>query len=125
MEGKMKTRYFIVPVLMIVLSLSSGFAIAAEQEQSQVMEQEQEQMFGSQLMTPEERIEHRDNIRGLKTQEEREAFRLEHHKKMMERAKEKGITLPETPPAGGRATCPKGGAGPRGGGMGPGGGGRR
>ncbi|MBW2645957.1 MAG: hypothetical protein JRE23_07240 [Deltaproteobacteria bacterium] len=121
----MKTRYLIIPVLMVVLSLSSGFAIAAEQEQSQVMEQKQEQMFGSQLMTPEERMEYHNKMRSLKAQEEREEFRLEHHKKMMERAKEKGVTLPETPPAGGRATCPKGRMGPRGSGMGAGGGGRR
>lgn len=121
----MKTRFFIIPVLMVVLSLSSGFAIAAEQEQSQVMEQEQEQMFGSQLMTPEERIEHRDKMRSLKTQEEREAFRLEHHEKMLERAKERGVTLPETPSARGKRISPKGGMEPRGSGMGPGGGGRR
>ncbi|MFH1674241.1 MAG: hypothetical protein ABIF87_12560 [Pseudomonadota bacterium] len=116
----MKTRYFIIPVLMVVLLFLSGLAIAAEQEQSQALEQEQEQMFGSQLMTSEERMEYHNKMRNLKTQEEREAFRLEHHKTMMERAKEKGVTLPETPPAGGRATCPKGGMGPRGGGMGAG-----
>lgn len=118
----MKTRFFIISVLMVVLSLLSGFAMAAEQEQSQVMEQEQEQMFGSQLMTPEERIEHRDKMRSLKTQEEREAFRLEHHKKMLERAKEKGVTLPEISPARGKRICPKGRTGPRGSGMGHGGG---
>lgn len=63
--------------------------------------------YGSQLMTQPERLEYRNQMRALKTQEERAAFRQEHHKKMQERAKEKGMVLPETPPA-------------MGGGMGPG-----
>jgi hypothetical protein len=58
-----------------------------------------EQVFGYQLMTPAERTEYRTKMRALKTQEERDTFRLEHHQKMLERAKEKGVTLPAVPPA--------------------------
>ncbi|MDX1252511.1 MAG: hypothetical protein IDH49_09755 [Gammaproteobacteria bacterium] len=79
------------------------------QEQLQTQNQDRERIFGSQLMTPEERNEFRANMRTLNTREERETFRAEHHKKMVERAKERGMTLPEEPPA-------------MGGGMGPGGG---
>jgi hypothetical protein len=86
-----------------------------------VAAQTQQQMYGSQLMTPQERIEYRTQMRTLKTQEERNAFRLEHHKKMQERAKERGVTLPDVPPAGGAGMGPgMGGMGPGMGGMGPG-----
>lgn len=48
-------------------------------------------------MTPEERAEHQTKILSLKTAEEREQFRIEHHKKMQGRAKEKGAVLPDQP----------------------------
>ena len=59
--------------------------------------QQQGKAYGWSLMTPEERIEHRDKMRSLQTQEEREQYRIEHHKKMKERMKERGITLPDQP----------------------------
>lgn len=82
-------------------------------------------IYGSQLMTQQERIEYRNQMRALKTQQEREAFRLEHHKKMQERARERGVTLPDEPPAQGAGMGPGPGAGRgmgpgMGGGMGPG-----
>jgi len=52
---------------------------------------------GSRMMSPEERAQHREKMRSLKTEEERKAYREEHHKKMQERAKEKGLTLPDQP----------------------------
>jgi Spy/CpxP family protein refolding chaperone len=48
-------------------------------------------------MTPQERAEHRDKMRSLKTAEERQKFREEHHKQMEQRAKERGVTLPDAP----------------------------
>ena len=33
----------------------------------------------------------------MKTKEEREKYRMEHHKKMQERAKQRGVTLPDEP----------------------------
>ena len=66
-----------------------------------------EQVYGWQLMTQQERNEYRAKMQTLKTAEERERYRLEHHKMMQERAKERGVTLPEVP-------------GPHGKGMGPG-----
>jgi hypothetical protein len=57
-----------------------------------------EAIYGYQLMTEPERLEYRARMRTLKTAEEREAFRMEHHKLMQERAKMRGITLPEAPP---------------------------
>ncbi|MDP2810618.1 MAG: hypothetical protein Q8O34_10765 [Rhodocyclaceae bacterium] len=91
------------------LILASGFALAADQERTQQAVQKQEQMYGSELMTQQERIEYRSKMRAAKTAEKREQVRLEHHERMKERAKQRGVTLPDEPPA-------------RGGGMGPGGG---
>lgn len=54
-------------------------------------------VYGWQLMTEQERMEHREKMKSLKTREEREAYRLEHHMRMQERAKEKGVTLPDKP----------------------------
>lgn len=71
-------------------------------------------IYGSQLMTNQERIEHRNKMQGAKTPEEREQIRLHHHEQMQLRAKQQGVTLPNTPPAQG------GGQGRGMGGMGPG-----
>ncbi len=51
---------------------------------------------GRELMTKEEWLEHRDKMRTLGP-DERERYREEWHKKMVERAREKGITLPDKP----------------------------
>jgi len=107
-------------VFLAVLGLLPGASFAADeaQQQSQVQQQSRQRIYGSQLMTPEERAEYRSKMRSMKTREEREALRREHHEKMQERAKAKGMQLPDMPPAG-----MGGGMGPgMGGGMGPGGG---
>jgi hypothetical protein len=67
--------------------------------QDQVQTQTQVQMYGSQLMTAAERTEYQSKMRTLKTEKERDAFRLDHHDKMKVRAAEKGVTLPNTLPA--------------------------
>jgi hypothetical protein len=83
-----------------------------------------EAVFGSQLMTQQERNEHRLKMQSAKTAEERETVRSQHHQQMLERARQQGVTLPETPPAqgAGRGMGPGGGQG-MGGGAGMGGGG--
>lgn len=55
-------------------------------------------MFGRQLMTPEEMAAHRARMRAATTNEERARIRAEHHQQMLERARERGVTLPEEPP---------------------------
>jgi hypothetical protein len=57
----------------------------------------QEQVYGSQLMSDQERKEHQAKYRSLKTEQEREAFRAEHQKLMQERAKAQGKSLPAAP----------------------------
>jgi len=83
--------------------------------------QDQERIYGSQLMTQDERNAYRAKMRAAKTEQEREKIRNEHHKQMMARAKERGVTLPDVPPAGGGMMGPGGGM-RQGGGMGSGGG---
>ena len=90
-----------MPALALAMSLSAGFALADEtapvQEKTQT--QKQVQIYGSQLMTRQERTEYRAKMRAAKSAEEREQIRKEHHKLMKERAKERGVTLPDEPPA--------------------------
>lgn len=57
--------------------------------------------YGSQLMTPQERAEHRTVMRGL-SPNEREAYRAQHHEDMKKRAESMGLALPDQPPAYGR-----------------------
>lgn len=78
------------------------------------------QVYGWELMTEQERVEHRNKMRSFKTEKERERYRHEHHKKMQKRAKKKGLTLPDKPQQRGKGM----GRGP-GDGSGAGGGGRR
>ena len=93
-----------------VMLVSAGVVFPAEQApvQEKAQTKKQEQIYGSQLMSPKERDEYRAKMHAAKTPEEREQIRKEHHALMQKRAKAKGITLPDEPPA-------------RGGGMGPGG----
>jgi len=58
---------------------------------------DQDQVYGFQLMTVAERNAYRSQMRMLKTQQERDAFRVQHHQQMQKRAAERGITLPDTP----------------------------
>ena len=135
----MKTLRTTTSKLVLIAGLISASALvsmgvdvfAQDQAQAQV------QIYGSQLMTPAERTEYQTKMRALKTDKERDAFRLDHHDKMKVRAAEKGVTLPKSPPAAGtgpKATTGQGvgpgsgmGAGqgspansPAGGGKGPG-----
>ena len=93
-------------------------------------------VYGSQLMTAEERVAYRAAMQAAKTPEERERVRAAHHEQMKIRAKERGVTLPDTPPAkrggmgrgAGAGTGPGAGAGPgsgQGAGAGAGAGGAR
>ena len=116
----MKKQLMLVWASAGIILLAAGIAMAEEQAgireqpQSQVQTQPQEQVYGSQLMTPQERRTHRSKMRAAKTAEEREQIRKEQHERMKERAKERGVTLPDEPLMGGA------GMGPGGGGMGPG-----
>jgi hypothetical protein len=83
---------------------------------------EEQQVYGWQLMDEQERAEHRNKMRSFQTEQEREAYRMEHHERMQERAREQGMALPDEPTPRGKGM---GGPGPgMGAGPGPGGGGK-
>lgn len=93
-----------------------GQAQTETQSQTQVKAKKQDVIYGSQLMTSKERRAYQAKMRSLKSSEQREALRKEHHEQMQARAKEMGKTLPDEPPAQGMGMGK--GMGP-GGGMGP------
>ena len=95
-----KCKYLLITTLSGALLLSSGLAMAAD-----------EQIYGSQLMTTQERAEHRERLQAATSEEERNRIRQEHHQRMVIRAKEKGVSLPDKMPARGKG---------KGTGMGPG-----
>ena len=117
----MLNRLIVLSTLATSLSLLTGGALAADPlptpEKTQV--QKQEKIYGSQLMTQQERNEHRTKMRAAKTADDRDMIRKAQHDAMKERAASRGVTLPDEPPVRGGG----GGMGPGGGGgMGPGGG---
>lgn len=115
-------------VFILAFSLGAAWVMpahAADQMRDRVQTTEQsrmqdrEQIYGSELMTSQERYEYHNRMRALKTEQERETFRLEHHTLMQERAKTQGKTLPAMPPAGTGSGMMGPGMG-QGSGMGPG-----
>lgn len=112
----MRKQCLLIFTLFCGISLYTGNLLADEenldqdQDQEQEQEQEQEQslhqeddqrsqrIYGSQLMTKEEREAHRAEMRAAKNAEERERLRKEHHEKMKERARHQNIILPDVLP---------------------------
>ena len=82
--------------LLAALLVASGGALAADAAQ--------EPIFGSQLMTEQERTVHRARMWAAENDEARNAIRAEHHEQMRARAQERGVSLPEVPPARGAGT---------------------
>ena len=109
----MKRRMLINGLATLAAATWLGLALPVQAEDDFV--------YGRELMTQQEMAEHRAHMRSLKTEQERLAYRQEHHRKMQERAREQGKVLPDQPGPRGRGMGPGGGMG-QGGGMGPGGG---
>jgi hypothetical protein len=130
MEFLMKSQKTPVSSLamLAIVATTSSLWFGAAQAQDQV--QAQVQIYGSQLMTTAERTEYLSKMRTLKTDKERDVFRLDHHETMKVRAAEKGVTLPDMPQgAGSKANSGFGGGHGAGSGQGgstnsPSGGGR-
>jgi Ni/Co efflux regulator RcnB len=121
------SRKKILSGLAVAMFCSAGFAVAADVAPGQTQDRAQNrQTVGRQIMTDEERNEQRAKMRSTTSQEERNKVRAEQHEKMKQRAKEKGVTLPDNPPAQGQGGGMGGGmGGGQGGGMGGGGRGGR
>ena len=83
----------------MTLAIAFGAALLSGAALAQTAGDDNEPVYGSQIMTQQERTEYRNRMRQTTTQQEREQIRNEHHEQMRERARERGITLPEEPPA--------------------------
>ena len=91
----------IYSMLMGMLLPLAGFSIAAETAQTRDQYQLQERdMYGWELMTPNERAEYRKKMQNMHTQGERDQYRIEHHEQMQERARERGVDLHDMPQGG-------------------------
>lgn len=86
-----KCKYLLITSLSGALLLSGGMAQAAD-----------EQIYGRQLMTSQERSEHRQKLQAASSEEERNRIRQEHHERMKVRASEQGVSLPDEMPARGK-----------------------
>ena len=89
-----KKTHWTALLLGITIGLSSVSPTNASDDQRSI--------FGSQLMTERERMEHREQMRNASSDEEREQIRNEHHERMKLRAQQRGIELPDEPQARGR-----------------------
>ena len=82
------TRLALVGAVSLLAVGMSASAMAQDQTRDQTQDRTRDQVrlqdpiYGSQLMTLQERNEYRTKMRSLKTEQERETYRLEHHKQM-------------------------------------------
>jgi hypothetical protein len=75
-----------MPKIIVTVLLVLGALILAQSVLGQ------SRVYGSQLMPPQERLQHRAKMRSLPPTE-RQQYRREHHAKMQKRAEERGLTL--------------------------------
>ncbi|MDD2500125.1 MAG: hypothetical protein PHN92_04820 [Geobacter sp.] len=82
----------IITTVGLTLALAMSFAITEARPYR--WQGNQQNTFGWQLMTANERTEHQAKLRSFTEYTACKEYVDEHHKKMEERAKEKGITTP-------------------------------
>ncbi len=80
--------------VILALAATAGMSTLAtaqdkDQTRDRVQLRDQDQIYGSQFMTPQERDEYRNRMGALKAEQEREAYRLEHRKRMQERERDR------------------------------------
>ena len=96
-----KSRISKAVVSTVIASACALFSLGVH---AQDPTRDQVRIYGSQLMTQPEMSAYQNKMRTLKTSKEKEAYRLEHHALMQQRAIEKGMTLPESPTGPGPAS---------------------
>ncbi|HEX9661760.1 MAG TPA: hypothetical protein VGB27_05700 [Candidatus Binatia bacterium] len=97
----MKRTLIYSAVIAAMFPTLASLAIAADKGGDQGNQQLQEQIYGLQLMSQQERIDYRAQMKAAKTDEERAKLRQAHHAQMQARAEKQGVTLPDEPPASG------------------------
>lgn len=106
---KIKPQLLILLAGLFLASAGQGFAADQDRDQDRDQDKIQDQLkdrdqardrdmiYGYELMTVEERAQHRAKMQSFNTEEEREAYREQHHKLMQARARERGVQIPDTP----------------------------
>jgi len=98
-------KIILVSGLSTALLAASGTSFAAEQDRDQMRDQDKlqtqdrDQVYGSSLMTNQERAEYRSKMQAANSAEERMRIRKENHKQMQVSAKKRGIKRHDEPPA--------------------------
>jgi len=100
----MKTSKSRISKTLLLAMIASASALLTIGVHAQDQTRDQVRIYGSQLMTQPEMSAYQNKMRTLKTSKEKEAYRLEHHALMQQRAIEKGMTLPESPTGPGPAS---------------------
>ncbi|WP_299196991.1 hypothetical protein [uncultured Amphritea sp.] len=119
----MFNKTLMMTVMASSLLFTHNFVLAADQDQTRLQDpdktmdmmqdndrvrdtdqlkdndQTRDMVYGSHLMTDEERSQYRTQMQAAKTDEERAQIRTEHHQRMQVRAEERGVTLPDNMPA--------------------------
>ena len=91
----MRHRFMTGCFLCVLAAWSGAGALAAEAEKSAAPPVKREIIPGSELMTPQEREGYRQRMRSAKTPQEQDKVRAEHTGQMRERARLRGLRLPE------------------------------
>ncbi|MDO8286057.1 MAG: hypothetical protein Q7T69_13695 [Rhodoferax sp.] len=73
-------------IAVVSLQIAGMGTSTLAQDQTRDQDRLRDPIFGSQLMSPQERVQYQAKVRTLKTEQERESYRLEHHNQMQERA---------------------------------------
>ncbi len=91
-------RSYIKPLGVFAVAVSLSLPVNAEKT---------EPVFGQQLMSTEELQEHRQTLRSMESEKKRQEYRREHHQRMLERAREQGVELPDEPGERGKGEGPR------------------
>jgi 1,2-phenylacetyl-CoA epoxidase catalytic subunit len=118
----MKRTFIYSTAIVALFSTAAPVAGATDKTRDQGHLQAQDRVYGSQLMTQQERNEYGALMNAARTGKERDQIRQAHQEQMKERAKQRGVTLPDEAPAYGKSQDmgSGGGMGGPGSGVGPG-----
>ncbi|BAV34104.1 hypothetical protein SCL_1806 [Sulfuricaulis limicola] len=118
----MKRTFIYSTAIATLFSATASVAVVTDKDRDEGDLQAPSLVYGSQLMTQKEHNEYSALMNTAKTGKERDQIRQAHQIRMKERAKQRGLTLPDEPPAYRKAPAmgSGGGMGGPGGGVGPG-----
>ena len=96
----MRNLFILILSCSLFMLGAAEFALAANQggKGTAGAMHNEEMIYGSQMMTEQERNEYRARMQAAKSNEEREQLRLEHHERIKVRARDRGLSMPDSPP---------------------------